>query len=107
MKKVILLTIVLFTLNSCPQAQSKKESIKVLFGFMHQDTLINKMFDAMTSSMLTSMTSQIKDTANSSKISNMMVKSMERSRSIAKKLINEDMVDIYDKYFTQQEIDDF
>jgi hypothetical protein len=37
----------------------------------------------------------------------LMEKSMKKSKENALKLLNEDMVDIYDKYFTIQEIDDF
>jgi hypothetical protein len=32
---------------------------------------------------------------------------MERTREMVKKVMDEEMVDIYDKYFTQQEINDF
>ncbi len=32
---------------------------------------------------------------------------MAKSKEIALKLVNEDMVNIYDKYFTTEEIDDF
>jgi hypothetical protein len=36
-----------------------------------------------------------------------MVRSMKKSKETALKLLNEDMVDIYDKYFTIAEIEDF
>jgi len=32
---------------------------------------------------------------------------MKKSKEIALRLLSEDMVDIYDKYFTTEEIDDF
>jgi uncharacterized protein len=37
----------------------------------------------------------------------LMERSMKRSQENALRLLNEDMVDIYDKYFTTEEIDDF
>lgn len=103
------LIIVLFVFT-CSQAhaQTKKESIKTLFVIMQQDSLISKSFKVMTSSIISSMTSQMQsDTSLAAKMSKMMEKSMEFSKKFAMKLLNEDMVDIYDKYFTQQEIDDF
>lgn len=36
-----------------------------------------------------------------------MEKSMQKSKENALKLLNGDMVDIYDKYFTVEEVDDF
>jgi hypothetical protein len=37
----------------------------------------------------------------------LMERSMKKSKETALKLLNEDMVDIYDKYFTLEEIEDF
>ncbi len=75
---------------------------------MQQDSLMHKSFDAITSSIVTSMTAQFKgDTTIQSKMAAVFKKSMESSKKIAMKLLNEDMVEIYDKYFTQQEIDDY
>lgn len=81
---------------------------------MHQDSLINKTFDAMSSSMATQMTTIFKDTIYtktginySDKLAKIMQKSMETSKENAKKLINEDMVAIYDKYFVIEDIESF
>ena len=81
---------------------------------MHQDSLIVKTFDGMTTSMVKSMSTMFNDTTYTnhgidvSKIMQRLVdKSMKKSKENALKLLNEDMVDIYDKYFTLEEIEDF
>lgn len=81
---------------------------------MHQDSLVVKMFDAMSQSMAQNMSGIFNDTAytkygiDASKLMQKMVqKNMFRAREIALKLVNIDMVDIYEKYFTIEEIEDF
>ena len=113
----LLFSLTLFvTLTSQGQVQNSpnKEKIKALFAVMHQDSLIIKTLDGMTSSMVKNMAAMFNDTTYthhgidvSNIIQRLMEKSMKKSKENALKLVNEDMVDIYDKYFTIQEIDDF
>ena len=108
MSKIFAALVLFISVCFCSHAQSKKESIKTLFELMQQDSLMHKSFDAITSSIVTNMTAQFKgDTAIQSKMAAVFKKSMESSKKIAMKLLNEDMVEIYDKYFTQQEINDY
>ena len=116
MKQTFLVLTLLFCISICGYAQTepKKEKIKYLFGLMHQDSLINKTFDAMSSSMATQMAKIFKDTIYtnaginySDRYAKIMQKSMEVSKQNARKLINEDMVDIYDKYFAIEDIESF
>jgi hypothetical protein len=116
MKKLLLPLTLLLTLVSQGQTQNsaKKEKIKQLFVLMHQDSLITKTLDAMTSSMVQSMSTIFNDTTYTnhgvdvSKITQkLMERSMKKSKENALKLLNEDMADIYDKYFTTEEIEDF
>lgn len=116
MKQLLLTLTLLITLASQGQVQNspKREKIKALFALMHQDSLIIKMFDGMSQSMAQNVSSLFNDTAYTkygidiSKIAPKLVeKSMKRSKEIALKLVNIDMVDIYDKYFTIEEIEDF
>ena len=106
MKKSYLIAAILISVSLFAQAQPKKESIKVLFELMQQDSLINKTFAAITSSLVSNMTGQL-DSSYRDRMARVMEKSMEASKQVAKRMINEDMIDIYDKYFTQEEIDDF
>ncbi|MEP7141951.1 MAG: DUF2059 domain-containing protein [Ferruginibacter sp.] len=116
MKQIILGLLILFTVTSPAQAQNeaKKEKIKLLFIEMHQDSLMIKTLDNMTISMTNQMSSIFKDSAykntgidHSKMIEKLMTKNLQRSKENAMRLVNEDMVDIYDKYFSMEEIDDF
>jgi hypothetical protein len=106
MRKFILIPIMVTCVSISAVGQAKKESIKQLFSLMQQDSLINSSFAAMTSSIVSSMNLNL-DSAANVRYAKILAKSMEASKQIARKLLNEDMVDIYDKYFSQQEIDDF
>jgi hypothetical protein len=116
MRKLLLSATLLIALVSHGQTQNspKKEKIKNLFALMHQDSLIIKTFDGMTSTMVNSMSTMFNDTTYtnhgvsvSQVTQKLMVRSMKKSKETALKLLNEDMVDIYDKYFTIEEIEDF
>ena len=116
MKQTFLALTLLFCISIYAHAQTepKKEKIKYLFSLMHQDSLIKKTFDAMSSSMAIQMATIFKDTIYtkaginySDKYAKIMQKTMEASKENATKLINEDMVDIYDKYFAIEDIESF
>jgi hypothetical protein len=116
MKQLLLTLTVLITLTFQGEAQNspKREKIKTLFALMHQDSLIIKTFDAMSQSMVQNMSAMFNDTAytkygiDASKFTQKLVeKNMKRGKEIALKLVSIDMVDIYEKYFTIEEIEDF
>ncbi|MEO6231644.1 MAG: DUF2059 domain-containing protein [Ferruginibacter sp.] len=116
MKKILLSLTILLALAIQVQSQNlaKKEKIKSLFALMHQDSLMIKTIDAMTVSMVKNMSVMFSDTAYtnhgidvSKMMKKLMEKSMQKSKENAMKLLNGDMVDIYDKYFTIEEIEDF
>ena len=90
----------------------KKEAIKELLAIMHQDSLMVKMMKQMTTAMSTGMNAtmqkaNIADTFYSNNSKMMMDKSMEATKGIMLRMVKEDMVDVYDKYFSMQEIQDF
>lgn len=81
---------------------------------MHQDSLVIKTFDGMAKAMVQNMSAMFNDTAytkygiDPSKFTQKLVeRNMKRGKEIALKLVSVDMVDIYDKYFTIEEIEDF
>lgn len=81
---------------------------------MHQDSLIIKSFDGISQAMIKNMSGMFNDTAYSkyrneiSKLTQkVMEKNMIRAKDIALQMVNVDMVDIYEKYFTIEEIEDF
>ena len=107
MKKVILISMFCFVAFINGYSQTKQESIKELFHAMQTDTLMDKMFSSMIPGMLKQMQNQMTDSVSRARSEEMMTSVMQTMKEITKKLINEDMVGIYDKYFTQNEINDY
>lgn len=116
MKQILVTLTIILTLSYRGHSQelAKKEKIKQLFSIMQQDSLMIKTIDGMTASQVKNMAVIFKDTSytnNGVDVSAMMKRlaerSMQKSKEMALRLLNEDMVDIYDKYFTVEEIDDF
>ena len=90
-------------------SQTKQESIKALFKLMQQDSLMDKMFSSMIPSMMNQMKSQFpkKDSLANVRSNEMMKSIMQIVKEICNKMINEDMVALYDKYYSQNEINDY
>jgi len=90
-------------------SQTKQESIKELFGLMKQDSMIDKMYGSMIPAMMNQMKSQfpIKDSMANVHSNEILKSTMQTVKQISKKMIDEDMVGLYDKYFTQGEINDY
>lgn len=116
MKQIVLVAGILLAFSSggLSQGLTKKEKIRELFTIMHQDTLIVKTIDGMTTSMVNSMTKMLSDNIQGNAdfdvqkfTQKIMERSMKRSKENALKLLNNDLVDIYDKYFTIEEVDQF
>jgi len=110
----LLLSLTLVLALTTQGQPAKKEKIKTLFALMHQDSLMIRTIDAMTTSMVNNMTKIFNDTVYTNHgidpsviAQKLMKKSLQKSKENALKLLNGDMVDIYDKYFTIEEIDDF
>ena len=106
MKKAIFGIMFCFIAFSNGYSQTKQESIKELFQLMRSDSLTDRMFSAMIPAIQKQAQGQIKDSATLAHSNEMMVTMMQSVKEISKKMINEDMVTIYDKYLTQNEIND-
>jgi len=107
MKKLVFVS--LFCIVAClsSYSQTKQESIKELFHLMQQDSLMDKSFRAMIPAMFKQMQSQLKDSAALARAKELMTYTIESTKGIAKNMLNEDMVLLYDKYFNENEINDF
>jgi hypothetical protein len=110
MKKVILLLVfwVPFLLNpAC--SQTKQESIKELFKCMNQDSMTDKMLNSMIPIMMNQMKNQFspEDTSLNTSFQDMMKSIAESTRAMTKQMIDGEMIDLYDKYFNETEINDF
>ena len=111
MRKILITTVFTLLLTNTLQSQtlSKKEKIKALFEVMHQEASMMKMMDAMSENMVKYLKTMApkEDSEFSQELDKLIKDQFESSKKIAQKLLNEDMVNIYDKYFSVEEIDDF
>ena len=110
MKKVILvLMFCLPVLMTNSFSQTKQELIKELFKLMQQDSMMDKMFSSMIPSIMNQMKSQFptKDSLANVRSNEMMKFTLQTVKEITKKMDDEDMVGLYDKYFSQSEINDY
>jgi hypothetical protein len=105
-KKVIFASVFCFIVSIPGYSQTKQESVKELFHLIRSDSLTDKMFTTMIPVMLKQMQGQTKDSATQARSNEMMSSMMQTVKEISKKMINEDLVALYDKYFTQNEIND-
>lgn len=106
----ILLLFIAFQLNA--QSLTKQEKIKLLFVEMHQDSIVIKTLNALGENMRNQMKTVLENPAykiegmdNKKLMDKIAEKSIERSKQNALKMLNEDLVSIYDKNFTEEEID--
>ena len=106
MKKVILFATILVFTSFNLTAATKKDKIIQLFGLMNSDKMINSMVDNM-SKMFQNQTSELKNARKDSIQKVYMEYVMDETKAFSKNLINNDMVIIYDKYFTENEVDKY
>ena len=104
MKKAVLVLLfcVATLLNS--YSQTKQGSIKELFHLMQLDSLMDKTFTSMNPTLM--MRPLAKDSASRARSTEMMNSVIPTMKEISKKMINEDIVLVYDKYYSQDEIND-
>jgi hypothetical protein len=108
MKNVVLFLMICI-LSLTGYSQTKQESIKELFHVMQQDSTMEKMFSSMIPSMMNQMKSQfpVKDSLANARSNELLKSTMQTIKIITKKMMDEDMVALYDKYFSQNEINDY
>ena len=106
MKKTFFLLLFSVCVFSGTFAQTKQESIKELIHVMKNDSMINKTFDSMIPVMINQMQSEMKDSTAKSRSMEVARIAMESVKEMMPKMMDE-MAVSYDKYFTEQEINDF
>jgi uncharacterized protein len=106
MKKSIFLLVFSVCVISGAFAQTKQESIKDLIHILKNDSMINKTLDAMIPTMANQMQLQLKDSTAKARSMEIMKVAMQSAKEIMPKMMDE-MAVSYDKYFTEQEINDF
>lgn len=71
---------------------------------MHSEQLVDKMFDNIVVSIRKNIETQIQGESNSTQFEDYMSFVLAESKEMSKKVINTDMIELYDKYFTQEDI---
>ena len=104
MKKVVLVLMICIP-SLMSYSQTKQESIKNLFHVMQLDSIMDKTFSSMIPAMMTQLKNE--DPLVNEHYNEMMKTSMQTAKEIVKKMMDEDMVVVYDKYFSQNEINDY
>lgn len=106
MKKLlpILFLSVFFFTNT--YAQDKVSDLKTLFKIMNSDQMINSMFNSMVPIMKQQANESIQGDNAKAKFDSYVEFMMQETKELSNTLINKEMVGIYDKIFTHEEIKD-
>ncbi len=86
------------------QAQAKKESVIELFNLMQQNEMLDKTFSNIIEPLKNQIGKSGKDEATIQKSKAAIEKVMSVSKEIVKDILNNEMVAIYQKYFTEKDI---
>lgn len=103
MKKIILVLLLSIPVFFNVQAQTKQENIKELFTLMQTDSMAAKMMNSMLPMLINQPSASMDSTAKSQRVQ-LINKVTAAVTSITTRLINEDMVMLYDKYFSEKDI---
>lgn len=103
MKKFILVLLLSIPFLFNVQAQTKQENIKELFALMQADSMVVKMMNSMLPMLINQSSPNMDSTAKSQR-AEMVTKLTSVLTNITNRLINEDMVLLYDKYFSEKDI---
>ena len=108
MLKKLIISIFLLGFTVASYGQDKQADLKKLFGLMQTDKMINGIMDNMSTMIKQQASSEFKssDANTKAKFDKYMEFVMSETKELSKKLINVEMVQIYDKHFTQSEIKD-
>jgi hypothetical protein len=107
MKKTLLVALLIATTCFGSFAQDKKAEIKKLFDLMSSEKIMAQAMNNIMNVMKQQMASNIQGNDAKAKMDKMSAYLTEETTTMLKSMINEDMVGLYDKHFTEAEIKDF
>ena len=106
MKKLLLLTILAISFTISAVAQDKAADLKKLFELMQTEKMIDAMMDNMIPALKQQASGQIQGDDAKEKFEKYIEFLMEESKKLSKMLVNEEMISIYDRHFSGEEIKD-
>ena len=101
MKRLILILVVISTSLTFSYGQSKEDKVKTLINLMQSEKMIDKSFASMKQAFKAQANKEL--SKDSGQVYNEFM--MNEMQVVVKQLIENDMPDIYIKYFTEKEID--
>jgi uncharacterized protein len=104
MKKLLFVLIVI-ALPFISKAQDKKSDIKKLFELMHTEEMVDEIMNNVMKTVTEQGREQLEG-KDKKKFEKYVEFITVEAKEMVLKLINEDMNDIYNRHFTQQEIND-
>jgi hypothetical protein len=106
MKKLIIFFILILGFSQISFSQDKPADLKRLFTLMNTDKMIDAMMNNIIPMLKKQANDQIQGTDAKEKFDKYIEFMMNETKELSKKLINEEMVQIYDNHFTHEEIKD-
>ncbi|MBC8052920.1 MAG: DUF2059 domain-containing protein [Sphingobacteriaceae bacterium] len=104
--KTFLLAIILAATSLNVHAQTNKEKVTELFKLMNLDKMIDGMMDNMAS-MMKQQNASLKNEQGVAAFDEYMGYVLSETKAFSKRMINGDMVDIYTKHFSDEDIQNF
>lgn len=106
MRKLFLLTIFTIGATLISFGQDKAADLKRLFEIMDSEKMVNTIMDSMIPMLKQQASSQIQGENAKERFDKYMDFVFTETKALTKKLMDVEMVQIYDKYFTEQDIKD-
>lgn len=104
MRKILLLSILLITISFTANAQDKTTNIKKLFELMQTDKMMDEMMQNMMPMFTKAASEKIKGDTEREKFNQFTVSFSQEMKELSKKILNEEMPKIYEKYFDEKDI---
>ena len=106
MKKLFFISLLSITFALGTVAQDKVSDLKNLFELMNSEKMIDDMMNNMLPMLTQQASVEIQSDDDKEKFEKYMEFVMLEAKNLSKKVVNEEMVKIYDKHFTHEEIKD-
>jgi uncharacterized protein len=106
MKKIIIISVLIMGFSNVSFSQDKSTDLKRLFTLMNTDKMVDAIMNNIIPILKKQANDQIQGPEAKEKFDMYIEFMMNETRELSKKLINEEMVQIYDNHFTHQEIKD-
>ncbi len=106
MKKLFFISLLSLTFALGAVAQDKVSDLKNLFELMNSEKMIDDMMNNMLPMLTQQASVEIQSDDDKEKFEKYMEFVMLEAKNLSKKVVNEEMVKIYDKHFTHEEIKD-